>query len=159
MKKRVLFVCMGNICRSPAAEGIFREQLEKRGLAEFYEVDSAGTIGYHTDELPDSRMRAACQQRGVTLTHRARKVTAQDLQNFDLIIAMDRDNVFHLHALDRNGEFDSRIKLYTDYDPTRSSREVPDPYYGGQEGFELVIDLVERCGTSLIDSLEKERLG
>lgn len=155
--KRVLFVCMGNICRSPAAHGVFQKLVETRGVADGYEIDSAGTIGYHAGELPDARMRAAAARRGYVLDHPARKVTPRDLEQFDMILAMDRDNLFHLHALDRDGRHEDRIRLFTEFHPDGGVKEVSDPYYGGPEGFEHVLDLVEKCSEGLLAYLEERR--
>ncbi len=151
--KKVLFVCMGNICRSPAAEGVFRALVDRRGLAGEFEIDSAGTLDYHDGDLPDGRMRAAAAKRGYTLDSRARQVKPEDFGHFDLILAMDRDNLFHLHALDRGGRHADKIKLLCDFDPQGRHREVPDPYYGGAEGFDLVLDIVESACGKLLDDL------
>jgi protein-tyrosine phosphatase len=140
---KLLFVCMGNICRSPAAEGVMRHDLEQAGLAQEVAVDSAGTIDYHIGKLPDFRMRQAAAQRGLTLGHRARQVTAQDLKDFDLILVMDHENLADVMRLRGAREQSAKIKLFCDYCTQHSEETVPDPYYGGAQGFEIVLNLLE----------------
>ena len=140
---RLLFVCLGNICRSPAADGVMRDVVEKAGLSARIEIDSAGTEGWHSGKLPDQRMRQAASTRGITLDHRARQFKAADLERFDLILAMDRDNERNIRALDRENRHAAKIRLFCDFCTDHSEREVPDPYYGGPEGFEHVLDLIE----------------
>jgi protein-tyrosine phosphatase len=140
---RLLFVCLGNICRSPAADGVMRDVVEKSGLSARIEIDSAGTEGWHSGKLPDQRMRQAASARGLTLDHRARQFKAADLERFDLILAMDRDNERNIRALDRENRHTAKIRLFCDFCTDHSEREVPDPYYGGPEGFEHVLDLIE----------------
>jgi len=138
----ILFVCMGNICRSPAGENVMRRLLEEAGLADGIRCDSAGTIDYHTGSPPDSRMHAAGRQRGLPMTGSARQVTRADLDTFDLILAMDDDNHVELLKLatHRNRH---KIKRFCTYCIKHTDREVPDPYYGGPEGFEHVLNLLE----------------
>jgi len=155
-KISVLFICMGNICRSPAAEGVFRHLAAERGLLDRLEIDSAGTIGYHAGEPADSRMRATASRRGISLDSISRRIRPSDLEKFDYILAADKDNLFDLHALDHKGANREKIRLLTDYHPDASVTSVPDPYYGGAEGFELVLDLVDSCCTSLLDEIEKK---
>jgi len=140
---RLLFVCLGNICRSPAADGVMRDVVEKAGLSDRIEIDSAGTEGWHSGKLPDQRMRQAASTRGITLDHRARQFKAADLERFDLILAMDRDNERNIRTLDRENRHTAKIRLFCDFCTDHSEREVPDPYYGGPEGFEHVLDLIE----------------
>jgi protein-tyrosine phosphatase len=140
---RLLFVCLGNICRSPAADGVMRDVVEKSGLSARIEIDSAGTEGWHSGKLPDQRMRQAASARGLTLDHRARQFKAADLERFDLILAMDRDNERNIRALDREKRHADKIRLFCDFCSDHAEREVPDPYYGGPEGFEHVLDLIE----------------
>jgi len=151
---KVLFVCMGNICRSPTAEGVFRRLVEERRLDGRVEVDSAGTHGYHVGETPDPRTQRAAAARGYDLSSiRARKVAAQDLEYFDLVLAMDRNN---LEALQRMcpPELTGRLDLFMRYAANFDDEEVPDPYYGLGHGFDLVIDMVEDASIGLLDELE-----
>jgi len=153
----LLFVCMGNICRSPAAENVMRKLIEDSGIDVQFEVDSAGTIGYHRGNPPDPRMSEAGRRRGLPMTGRARQVAKNDLQRFDLIIAMDFDNQQDLLRLASNNEERSKIKLFCDYCVQHDDREVPDPYYGGARGFEHVLDLLEDGCTQILNQLRTER--
>jgi protein-tyrosine phosphatase len=150
---RVLFVCMGNICRSPTAEGVFRQALHAHGGS--IEIDSAGTHDYHIGEPPDRRAIAAAQRRGIDLSGlRARKVVDEDFARFDLILAMDHDN---LDLLQRRApaQYQERIKLVMEFAPDAYTREVPDPYYGGVKGFEDVLDLLEKAAQGLLRELRE----
>jgi len=150
--KRILFVCLGNICRSPTAEGVFRKLVTEAGMAERFQISSAGTGGWHIGDLPDRRMRAAASKRGYRLESRARQVDSVDFEKFDHIIAMDRSNHADLLALCPD-EHRSKIALLRDWDEEPDDLDVPDPYYGGPEGFDLVIDIVERSCRRLLDHL------
>jgi protein-tyrosine phosphatase len=154
-KIKVLFVCMGNICRSPTAEGVFAKLLKDRGLEEQFFVDSAGTHAYHIGESPDQRAQKAAIERGVELTHlRARKVIMGDYEDFDYLLAMDDDNYDALlNACPEN--FKNKIKYFLDYAPQLGTRVVPDPYYGGKYGFERVLDLIEAASVGFIQDLQK----
>lgn len=158
MKKRILFVCLGNICRSPAAEGVAQSIIVNRGLGERIEVDSAGTAGYHIGQQPDSRMLAACRRRGIALNHRGRRVTAADFDRFDVIVAMDDANFDDLRRIAPSPEAESRIVRMRDFFSPATARRydyVPDPYYEGREGFELVLDLLEvSCGNLISSTLK-----
>lgn len=148
---KVLFVCMGNICRSPMAEGVFRRMLEGVGLVEQVYVDSAGTHSYHIGAPPDSRSQITALSRGVDLRGiRARRVTTTDFVEFDYVLAMDRANYQDLLAACQDAELRSRIRLFMDFAPALPEREVPDPYYGGPTGFERVMDLVEEGAQGLL---------
>lgn len=148
---RVLFVCMGNICRSPTAEGVFKEFVRQNHLDGVVEVDSAGTHGYHVGESPDARTQRAAASRGYDLTNiRARKVAPQDLDYFDLVLAMDRHNVDSLLTISRP-EHRKKIRLFMDYAKHFDDDEVPDPYYGLGHGFDLVLDMVEDASRGLVD--------
>ena len=155
MKKRILFVCLGNICRSPAAEGVFREKARRAGLLDQLEIDSAGTGAWHEGEAPDRRMQKAASARGYDLSPlRARQTTVNDFSRFDYIFAMDRDNLVNLkqQAADL---YHDRIHLFLGLVPDLQVREVPDPYYGGAGGFNQVLDLVESASDQLILQLQE----
>ena len=153
-KTSVLFVCMGNICRSPTAEGVFRHFAAEAGVAERIEVDSAGTHAYHVNEPPDRRAQAAAERRGIKMSDlRARRVQAEDFERFDYIIAMDRDNLALL--IDQaDAQHHDKIRLFMEFCSGRDD-EVPDPYYGGTAGFERVLDLVEEASRGLLETLRK----
>ena len=151
-KTSVLFVCMGNICRSPTAEGVFRYHAEQAGVAERLDIDSAGTHAYHTGEPPDRRARAAAERRGMTLDNiYARRVATEDFERFDYIIAMDEDNLARLHD-ESPEEHRGKLRLFLEFGDG-DEREVPDPYYGGAAGFERVLDLVEAASRGLLETL------
>lgn len=155
--KSILFVCLGNICRSPAAEAVMRKLVEKRGVADRYRLDSAGLYGGHAGELPDKRMRIHARTRGYELTHRSRPVNESDFQDFDLIVAMDNSNYSRLKAMAPTLEDEKKIVRMIDYvDGFPRYDHVPDPYYEGAEGFELVMDMLEDGCRNLLDSLEKK---
>ncbi|MFM2163357.1 MAG: hypothetical protein RLZZ383_2869 [Pseudomonadota bacterium] len=143
MTRRVLFVCLGNICRSPAAEGVLRAQLVARGLDGAVEVDSAGTGGWHAGQLADPRMRAAAARRGLALTHRARQLRVEDLNAFDEVLVMDDDNLANVALLGGGGAHRARVQKFSDFAPPAT--HVPDPYYGSEADFESVLDLLERA--------------
>ena len=151
--KRVLFVCLGNICRSPVAENVFRRLVEEAGLEEEFEIDSAGTGSWHVGESPDQRAASVARARGLELLGCARQVTTDDLATYDHVIAMDRDNLRDLERLARTSGGTARIELLRAYDPERSGDDVPDPYYGGPSGFEDVFDIVSRSCRSLLANL------
>jgi protein-tyrosine phosphatase len=151
--KKILFVCLGNICRSPLAEGIFLHLLKERGLARGYSVDSAGTGGWHVGEPPDERALAAAARRGVPLACTGRQVHPKDFRDFDHILAMDKTNRDALLALCPPAER-SKVRLMRDYDPHAPGADVPDPYYGDAGGFDAVFDMLHRSCGRLIDELE-----
>jgi protein-tyrosine phosphatase len=152
---RVLFICMGNICRSPAAEIVFRRQVAEAGLAGAIEIDSAGTIGYHAGKGPDPRMADTLRRRGYPIAGRSRQVTGNDLADFDLVLAADQENLADLHRLDRSGVHRGKVRLLVDYCVEKQATHVPDPYYGGQRGFEEVADLVEDASAGLLEEIRK----
>jgi protein-tyrosine phosphatase len=151
--RRILFVCMGNICRSPTAEGVFRKVLAERAPELDVDLDSAGTHGFHDGAPPDPRACRAAQRRGIDLKPlRARRVTAQDFEQFELVLAMDEQNrEFLLEVCPP--EYRHRVKLLLEFAPHLERREVPDPYYGGSTGFEHVLDLVEEAAVGLLEYL------
>jgi len=159
---RILFVCMGNICRSPSAEGVFRRVVQMQAPDLDVEIDSAGTHGYHVGEPPDRRAVAAAARRGIDLSgQRARQVVIDDFTAFDLIVAMDEQNANELRAragADRTGAAQAaRIRLMMDYAPAMGRRSVPDPYYGGAAGFEEVLDLLEEAAQGLLREILAQR--
>lgn len=157
-KIRTLFVCMGNICRSPTAEGVFRELVRDAGLQDRIETDSCGTIRYHQGKAPDSRAQEAALARGIDISDlRARQLDPYDYGEFDYLLAMDRDNMSYLveHSPERYRE---RLHLFLDFAPDASAREVPDPYYGGTDGFDLVLDLVKLGARGLLAHIRERDL-
>jgi protein-tyrosine phosphatase len=153
--RRVLFVCMGNICRSPTAEGVFRKVLAERAPDLDIFIDSAGTHGYHDGAPPDPRACRAAERRGVDLKSlRARRVTAEDFARFELVLAMDEQNLEFLLEV-CPVEYRARVKLLLEFAPHLGRREVPDPYYGGSTGFEHVLDLVEEAAAGLLEHLKR----
>ncbi|WP_184040550.1 low molecular weight protein-tyrosine-phosphatase [Chitinivorax tropicus] len=155
----VLFVCMGNICRSPTAEGVFRYFVETGGLARRIQIDSAGTHGYHAGEAPDPRSCAAAGRRGYDLSRlRARQVKTADFERFDLVLAMDEQNLRHLLRICPEG-LQHKVKLFLAYARNFEEREVPDPYYGSGGGFEHVLDLIEDASAGLLSDLRKQLTG
>ena len=156
MSYRVLLVCMGNICRSPTAEGVLRHFIKINGLGNKVEVDSAGTHGYHVGEAPDQRTQRAASARGYNLSQlRARKVARQDLDYFDLILAMDKSNLDNLQRM-AMPEQQGKIKLFMDFARNFDDDEVPDPYYGLGHGFDLVLDMVEDASQGLVEDIRKQ---
>ena len=155
MVKKILFVCLGNICRSPAAEAIFKQKIKDRDLENLFHVDSAGTGGWHVGNLADPRMRETALRRGIDLTSRSRKIEESDLYEFDHILVMDNDNLEAVKSLakDHKNPVNSKIKLILSYAKDSQIDEVPDPYYGGQNGFDKVIDLLDDAIDGLIDNL------
>jgi len=153
---RILFVCMGNICRSPTAQGVFERLVEEHSLADVIEIDSAGTHAYHIGEQPDARASAAALKRGIDLSaQQARRVSPDDFDSFDYVLAMDRDNYDILVAGCPSG-MESRLRLFLDFAPDLEIREVPDPYYGGVSGFERVLDMIEQASEGLLAEIRQQ---
>lgn len=157
MKKKVLFVCMGNICRSPAAEGVMNTMVEQNNLSNQIQIDSAGTIGYHEGEPADARMSKHASKRGYKLTSRSRKFNPdKDFEEFDYIVTMDDNNYEDILSLDRKNKYGHKVykiaKFFVNHDHT----EVPDPYYGGSDGFEIVLDLLEDGNKNLLEKIRKD---
>ena len=142
-KRRILFVCLGNICRSPAAEIILRHQAQLAGMADVLEIDSAGTIGIHEGSPPDPRMCSTLKKRGYAITGTSRKIQHNDLRDFDLILTMDESNLTDVRRLDPSAEHHGKIRSFVEFCRRHNDPCVPDPYYGGQNGFDHVIDLLE----------------
>lgn len=155
---KVLFVCLGNICRSPSAEGVFRALLHDEGLSDKIEVDSCGTGSFHTGNPPDERAIAACAARDIDISGlRARQIRKTDFEKFDYIIGMDEDNIQSLEMECPYG-YDDRIHLFLDLGPYMETREVPDPYYGGDLGFQSMLNLIERASKSLLKNIRENHL-
>lgn len=153
-KIKLLFVCLGNICRSPAAQAVMQRLVDERGLSHRFEIDSAGTYGGHAGDLPDRRMRVHARPRGYELTHRSRRITGDDFERFDLIVAMDAGNLQSLRSMAATVEETRKIVMMGDYIRQYPHYDyVPDPYYEGSEGFELVLDLLEDACDNLLTQL------
>lgn len=152
---RVLFVCLGNICRSPLAEGVFLHLVEENGLQGTYEADSAGTGAWHVGEPPDERAAAVARRHGIRLVGPARQIRPTDGSEFDLILAMDESNLGNVRgAIPKGG---AEIRLLRDFDPQAAEdRDVPDPYYGGDDGFDIVFQMVRRSCARLLETLEED---
>lgn len=153
----ILFVCLGNICRSPAAQGVMQEMVDRHGASARYHIDSAGTYSGHSGQLPDPRMRRHASMRGYNLTHRARAVRATDFDEFDLIIAMDDANYYDLRHLAPSIEAEQKIHRMTEFLRKHDADSVPDPYYEGSEGFEIVLNLLEDACMGLFVQIEKSQ--
>jgi len=153
----VLFVCLGNICRSPLAEGVFRKKVEEAGLADKFEIDSAGTGSWHVGESPDVRMRAAAARRGLDLSGiRARQIHRGDLvgaRAYDHVFVMDKTNLNDTLYLDPTGDHGTRVRLFREFDPEPDDYQVPDPYYGGPEGFDRNYEIVDRTAEAILKRL------
>ncbi|MGA7933685.1 MAG: low molecular weight protein-tyrosine-phosphatase [Kovacikia sp.] len=156
MPYKLLFVCLGNICRSPSAENIMNHLVEQANLSQQIICDSAGTSSYHIGNPPDRRMAAAAKQRGIILRGSARQFTPPDFEKFDLILAMDRDNFADICYLDPIGKHQNKVRLMCDFCTQYTLKEVPDPYYGGAEGFNQVIDLLLDACEGLLDYVTQE---
>jgi len=152
---KICFVCLGNICRSPTAEGVFRHMVNERSLQPYFEIDSSGTSAYHIGESANVHSQRTANDHGITLHSKAQRFEASDISDFDLILAMDRSNLANIKKLDAGNNGEDRILLLRDFDPTPENKEVPDPYSGGREGFENVFQIVKRSCKQLLDELEK----
>ena len=158
-KIRILFVCLGNICRSPAGQGVMERIVDERGLNDRIFIDSAGISSYHSGDLPDQRMRVHATRRGLNLTHRSRQVCSDDFERFDLILAMDDSNYDHLRRLANSPEEMDKVKRIASF--FRQYRHwdcIPDPYYGGSEGFENVLDLLNDACQNIADQIETKQI-
>jgi len=160
MPYRVLFVCLGNICRSPAAENIMNHLIQQANLQDQIVCDSAGTSAYHIGNPPDRRMTQAATNRGLAMTGSARQFSREDFEKFDLILAMDWDNHEAITQLDREGQYSHKVKMMCEFCRDSHDREVPDPYYGGSDGFKYVLDLLtDACGGLLNHIIETQNIG
>jgi protein-tyrosine phosphatase len=159
MKKiKVLFVCLGNICRSPLAEAIFKHKIKAKGLTDLVEADSCGTSNYHIGSQPDPRTIANATRNGVSIDHCGRQLCTDDFEQFDFILAMDRSNYTNIMRLPGSDAFAYKVQLMREFDPAEKGGEVPDPYYGGEKGFQEVFDILDRTMESFISYLEKQHL-
>ena len=152
----VLFICMGNICRSPTAEGVLKQMLVDEGLADRVFVDSAGTIAYHSGEPADARMRQFAAKRGYQLDSIARQTRAAEVEKFDLLLTMDRETIENVRRLDRGEKYHDKIRNFCEFCEEHTDKEVPDPYYGGDAGFEHVMDLIEDGCTQLVKMIKRK---
>lgn len=154
---RVMFVCLGNICRSPLAHGIFERLVREAGLEDRIEVASSGTGAWHIGEPPDRRMRQTARRYGLDLDHLcAQQFESRDLQTYDHIFVMDKSNLHDVLYLDRKDRFGNKVRLFREFDPDPGDFQVPDPYYGGDQGFENVYAIVERTARTILDRLIEE---
>jgi protein-tyrosine phosphatase len=151
--RRVLFVCLGNICRSPAAEIIFRKLVDDAGRTSEFEIDSAGTISHHAGSPPDCRMAEALERNGFTVSGRARRIESKDLEDFDLIVTMDESNLDQVRSLDPESLHHPKIRPFVSFCRTHTDLRVPDPYYGGQRGFDHVIRLLQDGCGGILDEM------
>jgi len=159
MPYKLLFVCLGNICRSPSAENIMNHLIDQANLSDRIVCDSAGTSSYHIGSSPDRRMTQAANQRGIKMTGKARQFKRDDFEQFDLILAMDQENYENILYLDPSGKYRHKVKLMCDFCHQHTLKEVPDPYYGGPEGFNQVIDLLlDSCGGLLEFIIQEQGL-
>lgn len=156
MAYKLLFVCLGNICRSPSAENIMRHLVAQAGLDQQILCDSAGTSSYHVGAAPDRRMQAAAQKRNIQLIGHARQFTRADFEDFDLILAMDQENYRNILSLDPAGKYRHKVKMMCDYVRNFKDNDVPDPYYGGQSGFDYVIDLLLDACQGLLNEIQQD---
>lgn len=152
---KICFVCLGNICRSPTAEGIFQHLVNERGLQSYFYIDSAGTSAHHIGEPANSKSQKIANKHGVELKSRARRFDPSDLEEFDLILAMDHENFDNLEKMDVKGAYSGKLFLMREFDPDPGTKAVPDPYYGGIDGFQNVYDIIKRSCESLLDQLEE----
>lgn len=155
---KVLFVCLGNICRSPAAEGVFLEIIKEKNLTHLFKIDSAGTSGFHQGDLADHRMREHSLLRGIDLTSRSRKFLPKDFEDFDFILVMDKKNERDVLLQSQNEEERLKVMLFPQFCKTLNISEVPDPYYGGDQGFEEVLDIVTDASHGFLAYLEEKGL-
>jgi protein-tyrosine phosphatase len=155
--KRIMFVCLGNICRSPLAHTVFQKMVDERGLKESYSIQSSGTCAYHAGEQSDERMRKTASDHGVYINHKSRQIFRYDLEEYDYIFAMDHNNYLGIRRLTSNEELLKHVYMFRDFDPLEKG-DVPDPYYGGDLGFETVFTMVDRTCENILKLLEEDKL-
>lgn len=153
---KICFVCLGNICRSPTAEGVFQHLVNERGLQSYFYIDSAGTSAYHIGEPANSKSQWVANQQGIKLHSKARRFKKNDLEEFDLVLAMDYENLQNIRQLDDGSGFSDNVKLLREFDPDPDDKAVPDPYYGGMEGFQRVFNVIKRSSEALLGELEAQ---
>jgi protein-tyrosine phosphatase len=154
-KIKVLFVCLGNICRSPLGEAIFKDKLKKKGLEQFFEVDSCGTSNYHIGDQPDSRTIANARKNGIAIDHCGRQFTVNDLADFDYILAMDKSNQQNILRLLKDKAHTQKVMLMRDFDSVGKGEDVPDPYYGGERHFQEVFEILNRSTDHFLEHIQK----
>ena len=164
---KIMFVCLGNICRSPLAEHVFRDVVQDRGLEDCFEIASSGTGDWHVDEQADRRMRATAKEQGLSLeAHRGQQFATADLGHYDHVFVMDKENLHDVLYLDEEEQYSGKVRLFREFDPEPGDYQVPDPYYGGEQGFQNVYGIVERTARKLLERFieeyeleERERVG
>ena len=158
VKIRVLFVCLGNICRSPLAEALFKDKIARKGLTQIIEADSCGTSNYHIGDWPDERTLLNALKNGIQINHLGRQLTIKDLEYFDFIIAMDRSNYHNILRLTNEEKHKKKVVLMRSFDSISDHEDVPDPYYGGERGFQEVFDILNRSTENFLAYLKKNHL-
>lgn len=153
--KKILFVCLGNICRSPLAEAIFKKKIKDRKIEHLFIADSCGTSNYHIGHTPDPRTIRNAEKNGVDIQHLGRQLVEHDLHSFDIILAMDKNNLYNIHKLPAANEFAYKIKLLREYDTEEPNGEVPDPYYGTEQDFQKVFDILDRSVSELLNNISQ----
>ena len=152
-KTKILFVCLGNICRSPLAEAIFKDKVKRKNLDGTFEIDSCGTSNYHIGDIPDARTFAIARKHGISMDHIVRQLTLEDLEEYDYILAMDRNNFQNILRLSDNAVHKEKIFMMREFDSIDKGKEVPDPYYGNEREFQDVFDMLTRCSDNFLDWL------